>query len=635
MRVAAESSGGISDYSETCFVSTEPVSPDAPLPPTLKDKPKCNSLHLCWSPPDYDGGAPVTEYEIDMTSPDNTTKGVYRGRDTECVVASLAPGRPYLFQVRAQNRAGQGAWSAPLEVISGAGPPDRPKEPRAFAKSGSTASVSWESPINNGAIITGYKLELAQVSDTPVIVESESEDEEEETPADVPEEDDDAESVYSDDSDVSDIGDSTVEASTNCDTVDNVEDAADTSIEEPPPEPKELVWRLVYSGAESSTEIRDLVPALQYQLRVCALNSAGASNYSCNVSMEMPASAPAMPFNLTMTKSTSSSLFVKWKKPADHGDPIKNYIVEWGVNEKELTSVTAERRRINLLDLRPDTGYLIRVQAVNARGRGQFSPFLKVSTRPLPPAPPKLECLTVSHNQLKLRWGESKISLGTQYILETENSRKLWHQIYTGNNHSFKVGKLMENTEYRYRVCAISEAGQGPFSGVSTFKTSFAPPAPLKSAPRVSDITDTGCLVQWNSLKSSGDMLSYRVQLTRVKDGHVSTYEAGSDVQFGVEGLDPKSDYTVRVCAVRMVTNDDGSQVPMVGTLSPCTQLNTLAKQGLTTSAVTTTKVETVKSGVMEPHRTDQQWAVIILCGFTLFAVVVAMIIQQVISLSS
>jgi hypothetical protein len=38
------------------------------------------SLHLTWSPPENDGGAKVTEYEIDMTSPDNTTRGVFRYR---------------------------------------------------------------------------------------------------------------------------------------------------------------------------------------------------------------------------------------------------------------------------------------------------------------------------------------------------------------------------------------------------------------------------------------------------------------------------------------------------------------------------------------------------------------------------
>ena len=121
VRVAAESAGGVSDYSETLFLVTEPVVPGAPHPPVLRQKPLANCLHLGWAPPDNDGGAAVTEYEIDMTSLDNTTQSVYRGKDTECVVASLLPGRPYLFQVRAQNRAGPGPWSHPLEVISGAG----------------------------------------------------------------------------------------------------------------------------------------------------------------------------------------------------------------------------------------------------------------------------------------------------------------------------------------------------------------------------------------------------------------------------------------------------------------------------------------------------------------------------------
>ena len=37
--------------------------------------------------PDYDGGAPVLEFHIDMTAPDNDRRQVYRGRDHECTVA--------------------------------------------------------------------------------------------------------------------------------------------------------------------------------------------------------------------------------------------------------------------------------------------------------------------------------------------------------------------------------------------------------------------------------------------------------------------------------------------------------------------------------------------------------------------
>ena len=41
-----------------------------------------------------------------MTNPDNTTREVYKGRELDCTVAGLSPGRPYIFQVRAHNKSG-------------------------------------------------------------------------------------------------------------------------------------------------------------------------------------------------------------------------------------------------------------------------------------------------------------------------------------------------------------------------------------------------------------------------------------------------------------------------------------------------------------------------------------------------
>ena len=55
------------------------------------------------------------------------------------------------------------------------------------------------------------------------------------------------------------------------------------------------------------------------------------------------------------------------------------------------------------------------------------------------PAPPELECINISHNQLKLRWGDAKVTMvspGTLYIVVMENTRLVWQQIYAGNNHS-------------------------------------------------------------------------------------------------------------------------------------------------------------------------------------------------------
>ena len=106
----------------------------------------------------------MTEFEIDMTSPDNKTRAVYRGRETDCVVASLLPGRPYLFQVRAFNRVGPGPWSESLEVVSGAGAPDCPEAPGIQCRSPTTALLEWNEPSFNGAVVTEYRLQLAVVS---------------------------------------------------------------------------------------------------------------------------------------------------------------------------------------------------------------------------------------------------------------------------------------------------------------------------------------------------------------------------------------------------------------------------------------------------------------------------------------
>lgn len=55
-----------------------------------------------------------------------------------------------------------GPWSDPLEVVSGAGVPDPPKQPQCVARSAHSAMVSWEGPVNNGATITEYRLEWQQ-----------------------------------------------------------------------------------------------------------------------------------------------------------------------------------------------------------------------------------------------------------------------------------------------------------------------------------------------------------------------------------------------------------------------------------------------------------------------------------------
>lgn len=389
VRVSCTSKGGVSDYSEECHICTEPVAPGQCAPPRPHGKPKANSLHLKWGWPELDGGSPVTEFEIDMTSPDNKTKAVYRGRETECVVASLLPGRPYLFQVRAFNRVGHGPWSESLEVVSGAGAPESPLAPQIQCRSPVTAIIDWNEPSFNGAAVTEYRLQLAIVSSRkclspPPIQTLEHDDasssaSSSSTSSSVADEDDlndDLEDFDEDDDENQESLDSDLEAQEvskkrvvkrkrksfrNDDVdVDDISDSDDedfqrrlvqlkskptkepkeqeaaTVLEEEEEEviddelPKELLFTNIYTGPNRTFEARSLEPATTYQFRVCAVNSAGASDWSELTETSTPPAPPAPVSGVYLKDSSATTMTLSWNRPQSNGEHITHYNVDTG-----------------------------------------------------------------------------------------------------------------------------------------------------------------------------------------------------------------------------------------------------------------------------------------------------------------
>lgn len=52
--------------------------------------------------------------------------------------------------------------------------------------------------------------------------------------------------------------------------------------------------------------------------------------------------------------------------------------------------------------------------------------------------------------------------------------------IYRGPSHTYKVQRLTESSSYSFRIQAISDAGEGPFSDTHTFCTTKSVPPALK-----------------------------------------------------------------------------------------------------------------------------------------------------------
>lgn len=143
----------------------------------------------------------------------------------------------------------------------------------------------------------------------------------------------------------------------------------------------------------------------------------------------------------------------------------------------------------------------------------------------------------------------------------------------------------------------------------------------------MSNLSQQTCSIEWQPCKAiQGSSLEYVLQLQGEQE-YQKIYR-GEDTCFQVENLSPKSDYHLRVCAIRIC--EDGSEV--VGAFSPVVSFTT---QGHEPVSPQEADVKQESKLVESKPLTDQQWAMIILMGFVVFAVLVAIIAQQIIKYRS
>ncbi|CAG7731816.1 unnamed protein product [Allacma fusca] len=521
LRVIAVGPGGESVPSESCVITTEPVCPGKCNIPRIVGKPKSNSVHLRWNPPDWDGGSPVNQYEVGCTTPDNLTQEAYRGKETDCFVNRLLPGRAYLFQIRAFNRIGAGPWSDPLEVVSGAGAPDVPAPVQVHTKTAHMVILSWAEPLNNGSAVTEYRVQMATVA-----VES-------------PEEE----------SSSSAVDNSPVEQSAESTPIVHTPTVAPT----PAPTATSSFCQ-VFLGPALSCEVKSLQPATVYLFRVQATNSAGSSDWSPVTTHQMPASSPNAVSSVEATAS-SDSISLCWVPPSSNGACILQYNVSIG----EAIFVTTTNSYV-VDNLMADTHYKIRVQAVNGVGPGPYSSVIKISTKPLPPQPPKLECVSTAHFWMKLKWNETS-SKNIEYLIQMISPYQDEFQVvYRGSNPYCKVTRLAEDTQYKFRVCALNGAGQGPFSDMYHFSTLKAPPPQVKGLKVEVMLEAELCRLEWSPV-ACADTTAYQLQLAKLRDQEFKTIFRGEERKYEMDAkeLEEGVEYTARVCAIRQC--DDSSQL--------------------------------------------------------------------------
>uniref|UniRef100_A0A8D0AL13 Fibronectin type III domain containing 3Ba n=1 Tax=Sander lucioperca TaxID=283035 RepID=A0A8D0AL13_SANLU len=391
---------------------------------------------------------------------------------------------------------------------------------------------------------------------------------------------------------------------------------------------------LIYCGAATQCELSDLTPATDFCCRLQAVNQAGAGPYSEQVSFRTPATNPDPVSSLTLLDlptssesghSPSTCLLLRWDEPNSNGAEITSYVITL-----DDQSITVESGTSHLVTgLQPDSEYSVHIQAVNAIGSSPLSPHLLVRTRPLPPAPPPLECSAAGPQSLKLKWGENASNTHTRalltddmvYTLQMEDKNHRFVTIYRGPSHTYKVQRLTESSSYSFRIQAISDAGEGPFSDTHTFCTTKSVPPALK-APRVHQLEGNVCEITWETIAPMrGDPVSYVLQVLVGRESEYKQVFKGEEGVFQISGLQGNTDYRFRVGACRRC--QDTCQ-ELCGPLSP-SSLFTLRRQE-TASSGELCAVETGKGvGLIS---SDERFAALIVCVFAGFSILIACLLQ-------
>ncbi|OBS65086.1 hypothetical protein A6R68_06363, partial [Neotoma lepida] len=644
-RLAAKNSFGFSNFSETAVFYTSGNTPPAPLPPKLKEA-GVYSLSLEWCAPTNPNPNDTLTYVLEMEEPRSGLgfKPKYNGEDLSCTIRNLQRNTAYKFRIFAYNLEGRSNPSGEVKYSTCPAKPEHPPKPYVVgAIHARQVKIGWANLwklIYKGPLQeflyddlqpgTTYKLRVfctspvgqSQPSDVLTI----------QTPTLPPESCRslplNGKNKYKDTNllatwiSLNEVWNCTSPAPSFSIPKCNGAEITDYRLQWGQTEES---MHLIYTGPCLRYEVKGLTPATTYFCKVQAVNIVGVGLFGGTAKVATPGTVPAIVPMLqevedkVPAKLSSTCIAIQWEEPDCHGSPITGYNIEYG--DKKILTVDRVTEYV-LKNLQPNTTYRIRIQAINHYGLSPFSPPIRSKTKPLPPEPPQLDCVMYGHQSLRLKWGNasSKKSLANfiTYNLLMEDRSGRFSVIYNGPDLTHKVQKLSEYTQYKFKIQACNEAGEGPQSAVYSFTTTKTPPAALK-APRCHPLNNNSCEIKWDSLEPiKGDPIVYCLQIYK-----------GPNTTFSFSNYLANSRYRFKVCAGRQYESSDGVQ-ELWGPYSPSTLFSTY-KHHSGHGKGSGGKGKGNHHDKDEKYKTemsDETFVLTLLIGFALIAILFAVAIQ-------
>ena len=127
-------------------------TPGAPGPPRPFPSLQSNKISMGWTPPQDDGGSPITAYEVVELRKNRSITC----RTNECDFGGLENAKAYRFKVRAINKVGKGDWSPISQSAFADTAPGRVDNIRMQSRGDHTITVAWSPPTTQTSKVLSY-----------------------------------------------------------------------------------------------------------------------------------------------------------------------------------------------------------------------------------------------------------------------------------------------------------------------------------------------------------------------------------------------------------------------------------------------------------------------------------------------
>ncbi|XP_051778837.1 receptor-type tyrosine-protein phosphatase eta-like [Erpetoichthys calabaricus] len=296
-----------------------------------------------------------------------------------------------------------------------------------------------------------------------------------------------------------------------------------------------------------------LIPGSMYTLQVVAL---AVDNMTEGDAVAITGiTKPGVVYNLTISNTSTSSLFVSWTPPNGN---VGSYRVD--VSGSTVMNVTTTSAFANLTGLIPGNMYTLQVVAlaVDNMTKGDA---VAITGFTKPDVVNNLRISDITASSLSLNWTPPNGNVGS-YRVDVPGSTVM--NVTTTSAFANLTG-LTPGSMYTLQVVAL--AVDNVTKGDAVAITGFTKPG-IVSNLNIGNIDTTSIFLSWSP--PSGSAASYRVEVTGVSVTNVTTNSAFATVT----GLTPGSMYTLKVLALAGDSVTQGDPVTITTYTKPGTVSN-------------------------------------------------------------